>query len=98
MGLTVLLVLINSICFLVVIVFLVRKSTADLIKRRRDAGRHRFPTCDWKLDKGQKYACFVSHVKATTGTEARYLKEQLEGMLGGAEIFLDFDNLQEEFC
>ncbi len=27
--------------------------------------------------------------------EARYLKEQLEGMLGGVEIFLDFDNLQE---
>ena len=27
--------------------------------------------------------------------EARYLKEQLEGMLGnGVEIFLDFDNLQ----
>ena len=26
--------------------------------------------------------------------EARYLKEQLEGLLGGAEIFLDFDNLQ----
>ena len=27
--------------------------------------------------------------------EARYLKEQLETMLGGVEIFLDFDNLQE---
>ena len=26
--------------------------------------------------------------------EARYLKEQLEVMLGGAEIFLDFDNLR----
>ena len=25
--------------------------------------------------------------------EARYLKEQLEKMLGGVEIFLDFDNL-----
>ena len=25
--------------------------------------------------------------------EARYLKEQLETMLGGVEIFLDFDNL-----
>ena len=27
--------------------------------------------------------------------EARYLKEQLEGMLGGVEIFLDFDDLQD---
>ena len=27
--------------------------------------------------------------------EARYLKEQLEGMLGGVEIFLDFDNLSD---
>ena len=28
--------------------------------------------------------------------EARYLKEQLEGMLGsGNEVFLDFDNLQD---
>ena len=27
--------------------------------------------------------------------EARYLKEQLEIMLGGVEIFLDFDNLQD---
>merc|ERR1719456_1565991 len=27
--------------------------------------------------------------------EARYLKEQLEQMLGGAEVFLDFDNLQD---
>ena len=27
--------------------------------------------------------------------ESRYLKEQLETMLGGAEIFLDFDNAQD---
>ena len=27
--------------------------------------------------------------------EARYVKEQLEGMLGGAEIFLDFDNARD---
>ena len=29
--------------------------------------------------------------------EARYLKEQLEKMLGGVEIFLDFDNLSIDF-
>ena len=29
--------------------------------------------------------------------EARYLKEQLEVMLGGVEIFLDFDNLVVSF-
>lgn len=27
--------------------------------------------------------------------EARYVKEQLETMLGGVEIFLDFDSLQD---
>ena len=27
--------------------------------------------------------------------EARYIKEELERMLGGVEIFLDFDNLQD---
>merc|ERR1719160_2436819 len=43
----------------------------------------------------KRYAAFISHHQRDSAMEARYLKEQLEGMLGGAEIFLDFDNLQD---
>ena len=35
------------------------------------------------------------YVQSQGAMEARYLKEQLEAMLGGAEIFLDFDNLHD---
>merc|ERR1719161_406826 len=44
----------------------------------------------------KKYAAFLSHHQRDSAMESRYLKEQLEGMLGnGVEIFLDFDNLQD---
>ena len=93
-GLGVLLVLINSTCFIVVIGFLVRTSIADRAKQRREAARQSFPSCDWKLASGQSYVCFISHVKATTGAEARYLNDTLEQILG-CPVFLDTSNLAD---
>ena len=43
----------------------------------------------------RRYAAFISHHQKESAMEARYLKEQLEGLLGGSQIFLDYDNLQE---
>jgi hypothetical protein len=39
---------------------------------------------------GKRYACFLSHHKADCAMEARFLKNQLQDMLG-AEVFLDSD-------
>ena len=48
----------------------------------------------WQTQK--RYAGFISHAQSESAMEARYLKEQLEEVLGGVEIFLDFDNLQAQ--
>ena len=93
-GLGVLLVLINMTCFFVVIGFLVRTSMAERAKQRREAARQRFLSCDWKLASGQSYVCFISHVKATAGAEARYLNDTLEQILG-CPVFLDTSNLAD---
>ena len=42
----------------------------------------------------RRHAAFISHHQRDSAMEARYLKEQLEGMLGGAKIFLDFDTVR----
>ena len=93
-SLGVLLVLINSTCFFVVIGFIIRTSMADNVKRRREAARQLFPSCDWQLASGQSYACFISHVKATAGAEARYLNDTL-GQILSRPIFLDTSNLAD---
>ena len=44
---------------------------AALAKQRRQ----NLPTCEWVMEPGQSYSCFLSHYKAEAGAEARYLKE-----------------------
>ena len=45
---------------------------------------------------GKRFAAFLSHHKAAAAMDARFVKSQLEQMLGGgAEAFLDSDNLQD---
>ena len=45
---------------------------------------------------GKRFAAFLSHHKAAAAMDARFVKDKLEQMLGGgAEVFLDSDNLQD---
>ena len=45
------------------------------------------PSCPWATVRG-RYATFVSHYKVEAGSDARYLKDLLERMLG-ARVYLD---------
>ena len=40
---------------------------------------------------GKTFMCFLSHHKASCAMEARFIKEELERMVPGAQIFLDSD-------
>ena len=45
---------------------------------------------------GKRFAAFLSHHKVAAAMDARFVKDKLEQMLGGgAEVFLDSDNLQD---
>ena len=45
---------------------------------------------------GKRFAAFLSHHKAAAAMDARFVKDKLEQMLGGgADVFLDSDNLQD---
>ena len=63
--------------------------------RAEDARRgfigKRWPWCEWATKEGQ-HACFLSHMKAEAGSEARYLNDKLEAMLM-ADVFLDSNDL-----
>lgn len=50
------------------------------------------PTCRWEV-RGD-YVCFLSHYKAEAGTDARYLHDLLQRMLG-AKVFLDSEDLSD---
>ena len=68
------------------------------------------PTCNWctlgtghgcskpKPKPGEregKYAAFLSHYKFEAGADARYLEQQLEGYLKGANVFVDSNDLTD---
>ena len=47
------------------------------------------PSCQWAATvKTGRYAAFISHFKVEAGSDARYLKDLLERMLG-ARVYLD---------
>ena len=47
------------------------------------------PSCQWTATvKTGRYAAFISHFKVEAGSDARYLKDLLERMLG-ARVYLD---------
>ena len=49
---------------------------------------------EWaKHDSGKKFACFLSHHKASCAMEARFLKTALQGLIQ-KECFLDSDDLR----
>jgi hypothetical protein len=49
---------------------------------------------EWaKRGSGKKFACFLSHHKASCAMEARYLKTELQGLIQ-KECFLDSDDLR----
>ena len=51
---------------------------------------------DGKNRSGKRFAAFLSHHKVAAAMDARFVKDKLEQMLGGgAEVFLDSDNLQD---
>ena len=52
------------------------------------------PTCSWQPKRGM-YAAFISHCKDEAGSDARYLRDLLERMLGGTPCFLDSANLAD---
>jgi hypothetical protein len=43
----------------------------------------------------KKFAAFLSHHKRDSAMEARWVKQNIEPLLDGAEVFLDSDNLQD---
>lgn len=48
------------------------------------------PCCNWPLQR--TYACFLSHYKLEAASDARYLKDLLQRMMG-APVFLDSEDL-----
>jgi hypothetical protein len=52
------------------------------------------PVVKWtKHGSGKKFACFLSHHKASCAMEARFLKDKLQGLIQ-KECFLDSDDLR----
>ena len=51
------------------------------------------PTCRW-ITKDGNHACFLSHMKAEAGSDARYLNDKLEHILQ-CPCFLDSSNLAD---
>ena len=52
------------------------------------------PSCGWMPREGNQYACFLSHYKVEAGSDARYLKDLLQKMLGSL-VFLDSNELSD---
>ena len=50
------------------------------------------PEDSWKLAPGKSTCCFLSHFKQEAASDARYLKDALESMVG-APVWLDSDNI-----
>ena len=50
------------------------------------------PTCDWRPN--GRYACFLSHFKREAGSDARYINDLLQRVLG-ANVFLDSNDLSD---
>ena len=52
------------------------------------------PNCHWAPGAGKQFACFLSHFKVEAGSDARYLKDLLQRMLG-CPVFLDSNELAD---
>ena len=49
---------------------------------------------EWtRLGSGKRFACFLSHHKASCAMEARFLNDKLQGLIQ-KECFLDSDDLR----
>ena len=48
----------------------------------------------WSVSHNKHYAAFISHYKRESGSDARYIKDVLQPMLG-ARVYLDSDNLKD---
>jgi hypothetical protein len=59
------------VMFTIVSTYQAALDVAELAKYRRQ----QLPTCEWELNQGQTFTCFLSHCKAEAGAEARFLKE-----------------------
>jgi len=57
-------------------------------RKEVELAKQRLPLCDWRVDEGQTFACFLSHFKRDTGAEARYLKDAMEEVLASS-VYMD---------
>jgi len=63
-------------------------------RMRQERAKQRLPTCDWRMATGQSYVCFLSHFKIEAGAACRYLKDNLDNVLGNP-VYLDSSNLAD---